>query len=644
MSTFKERSDDVIGEKDHLWIGTRLAGGYAESKGEPVKKYIRIFSLLFVLFIIAITIYNVMHAGQEFPEIDYTTLLARLEKNEIKEVHLTGGHLTVTDIHNKKFRSFAPDISNLLPKLEQKEISISASPEIDSPLSSLLTTAVSIIVLIVIGVFFIFRREGGSSAGFAKNKEISPFQSKHKVTFDDVAGVPEAKDDLVEIVEFLKHPEQYSKLGGKIPKGVLLQGAPGTGKTLLAKAIAGEANVPFFSISGSDFVEMFVGVGASRVRELFKQAKKNAPCIIFIDEIDAVGRSRGSDSGQGGGGHNEREQTLNALLVEMDGFGSGDTVIIVAATNRPDVLDPALMRPGRFDRQVTIMPPDIIGREKILGLYTKKVVMSPNVLLGDIARSTPGFTGAELANLINEAALMAARKGKESIETIDIEEAKDKILMGAERKGMVISDKEKNTTAYHEAGHAIMALLLPGADPLHKITIIPRGRALGMTLQVPLDDRHAYSKEYLENRIKILLGGRTAEEIIFNKFSTGASNDLQSATEMATKMVCEWGMSTLLGPRAYTVADQGFIGGASVRRLYGEETARAIDREINAIIENCYQESMIILEGKIDLLHSLAEKLLEKETLGPEEIRDVITAGLESGAGKFPKKRRDNIA
>ena len=605
---------------------------------------IRFFSLLLILFIIAITTYNVRQADKEFTEINYTTFLSRLEKSEFTAIHLQSGLLTVTDIHNKKFRCFTPDVKTLLPKLEEKKLTITASSSTASSFTSFRGIVISVLMFIAVWIFFVYRQQSGrgGSSGFVKSKEITPFQRKHMVMFDDVAGVPEAKEGLVEIVQFLRNPGKYSRLGGKIPKGVLLQGPPGTGKTLLAKAIAGEADVPFFSISGSDFVEMFVGVGASRVRDLFKQAKKNAPCIIFIDEIDAVGRSRGA--GGGAGGHDEREQTLNALLVEMDGFESGETVIIVAATNRPDVLDPALLRPGRFDRQVTIMPPDVVGREKILELYKAKVVMSQNVKLGELARSTPGFTGAELANLINEAALTAAKKGKNEIETIDIEEAKDKILMGAERKGMVVSDKERNTTAYHEAGHAIMALLLPGADPLHKITIIPRGRAMGVTQQVPLDDRHAYSKDYLEGRIKILLGGRTAEEIIFNKFSTGASNDLQGATEIATKMVCEWGMSTLLGPRAYSIGDEGFIGGDSVRQLYSQETEDAIDKEINSIIENCNQEAMIILEGKIDLLHSLASELIEKETLGPEEIREIVTSNLASKSGASPKERRDNIA
>jgi len=445
---------------------------------------------------------------------------------------------------------------------------------------------------------------------------------KLDITFEDVAGIPEAKEELVETVEFLKQPGKCTKLGGRIPRGVLLQGPPGTGKTLLAKAIAGEAGVPFYTMSGSDFVEMFVGVGASRVRSLFDQAKKKAPCIIFIDEIDAVGRSRGAAGAQAG--QDEREQTLNALLVEMDGFKSGETVIIVAATNRPDILDPALLRPGRFDRQVNILPPDVKGREEILRVHAKTLIMGKDVKLQQVAASTPGFTGAELANLMNESALMAARKNKDFIYTSDIEEAKDKILMGAERKGMVISEQEKKVTAYHEAGHAIVAELLPEADPVHKITIIPRGRAMGVTQQVPLDDRHSYSKEYLRSRIMTLLGGRTAEEIVFNQFTTGASNDLQSATEIATKMICEWGMSDLLGPRAYVVADQGFLQTGTVKRSYSEETAQAIDMEINKIIEDCYQETMIILEGKIAHLHKLAETLLLSETIDAEQVNIIL--------------------
>ncbi|MDH3360383.1 MAG: ATP-dependent zinc metalloprotease FtsH, partial [Desulfobulbaceae bacterium] len=481
-----------------------------------------------------------------------------------------------------------------------------------------LVSTLPLVLMIGLWIFINNKKQNGDKKSeFSKSK--ASLDPTKRVMFKDVAGIPEAKEELAEIVQFLKSPNEYTKLGGRIPKGVLLQGPPGTGKTLLAKAIAGEAEVPFFSISGSDFVEMFVGVGASRVRKLFAQAKKDAPCIIFIDEIDAVGRKRGA-GGDSAGGQDEREQTLNALLVEMDGFQTGETVIMVAATNRPDILDPALLRPGRFDRQITILPPDVKGRQRILEIYTDKVTMAKNIELDQIANSTPGFTGAELANLINEAALLAARKHKDAIDLDDLEDAKDKILMGTERKGMVISDKERSFTAYHEAGHAIIALTLSDTDPVNKITIVPRGRAMGMTQQTAIDDRHSYSKEYLSNRITILLGGRTAEELVFNQFTTGASNDLQMATDIATKMIGEWGMSEALGPRAYITSDSSFLGGSGTQRIYGTETARAIDMEINQLIENCYQEAMIILEGKRNMLDRMAEILLEEETIDAAQI------------------------
>ncbi len=587
-------------------------------------KYVRNYLIVVLITIVAVILYNVWNIENKPPFIDYTAFLTSLTNDEIRKVHLRGGEIRGEDAYGNPFMSFAPDVVNLIPKLQEKDVIISASSDRPSSTSTFWTSVFPALLIVGAWMFFMVRQQrGGGSSGFTRSKALISAERAQKVTFHDVAGVPEAKEELIEVIEFLRDPKKYTRLGGRIPKGVLLQGPPGTGKTLLAKAIAGEAGVPFFSISGSDFVEMFVGVGASRVRDLFSQAKKNAPCIVFIDEIDAVGRHRGAGAGSQGG-QDEREQTLNALLVEMDGFESGDNVIIVAATNRPDVLDKALLRPGRFDRQVTILPPDVKGREEILQVYAKIVVLSPDVVLNEVARSSPGFTGAELANLMNESALMAARKGKESIELIDIEEAKDKILMGAERKGMVISDKEKKTTAFHEAGHAVLACLLPNTDPVHKITIIPRGRAMGVTQQMPLDDRHAYSKEFLTNRIKILLGGRTAEEIVFNQYTTGASNDLQTATEIASKMVCEWGMTEQLGPRAYVKPDEGFLGGSSTQRIYSEDTARAIDREINALIEDCYQEAMIILEGKIDILHQLAELLLEKETIGAEEVEQLV--------------------
>ncbi|MEW6594758.1 MAG: ATP-dependent zinc metalloprotease FtsH [Thermodesulfobacteriota bacterium] len=585
-------------------------------------RYIRNYLLLMAAALAVLIGFNTYRMESMPPHLEYSAFLAKLGEGEIRSVTMRGGEITGTDAMGQPFATFTPAPESLLPRLEAKGVSISVRPE--SRASAFWTSTFP--VLLLFGgwmLFMILQQKKGSSGlgGFSRKHLPSASDSRPKVTFDDVAGIPEAKDELVEIVECLRDSRKITRLGGRIPRGVLLQGPPGTGKTLLAKAIAGEAGVPFYSISGSDFVEMFVGVGASRVRELFKEAKKNAPCIIFIDEIDAVGRSRGASGIQGG--QDEREQTLNALLVEMDGFRSDETVILVAATNRPDVLDPALLRPGRFDRQVTILPPDVKGRHQILQVHARQVVMAPDVDLFEVSQATPGFTGAELANLINESALMAARKGKEAIQLADIEDARDKILMGAERKGMVISEQERRITAYHEAGHAILAKLLPNTDPLHKITIIPRGRAMGVTQQVPLDDRHAYSREYLVNRIKILLGGRTAEELVFREFSTGASNDLQSATDIATRMVCEFGMSEVLGPRAYVTAAEGFLGGSGGQRAYSEEVARTIDQEINKLVADCYQEAMIILEGKINYLHKLAEVLLLQETIDGEEV-DII--------------------
>ncbi len=551
------------------------------------------------------------------PDVDYSTFLSQLHNDEVVAVELTGNKIVMTDKDDLKQQTCSPDVTTLVPVFIAKKIPMTVKP---APMPS---SGSSLGLFLIAGVmgYMIYSKKRGSKSMTSKSYMV-PADQASKVRFDDVAGIDEAKDDLMETVQFLKDSSEFTRLGGKIPTGVLLQGPPGTGKTLLAKAIAGEAGVPFFSLSGSDFVEMYVGVGASRVRTLFKDAKKQAPCIVFIDEIDAVGRSRSGGGGAGGG--DEREQTLNALLVEMDGFQSDATVIIVAATNRPDVLDKALLRPGRFDRQITILPPDVKGREMILKVYGEKICLAKDLSLRAVAASTPGFTGAELANLMNESALVAAHKKKDCVELVDIEESKDKILMGAERKGMVISDEERKVTAYHEAGHALLAMLLPEADPVSKITIIPRGRAMGVTQQTPLDDRHSYSREYLLDRIKILLGGRTAEEVVFNRFTTGASNDLQVATEIATRMVCEWGMSTALGPRAYVTADMGFLDGASQQLAHGEGTSRLIDTEINKIIEDCLQEAMIILQGKDDALHRLAAYLLEKETMNGDEVVKVL--------------------
>jgi len=478
-----------------------------------------------------------------------------------------------------------------------------------------------------LGIWIFFMRQmqagGGKAMSFGKSKARLLNDTKNKTTFKDVAGVDEAKEELHEIIEFLKEPQKFSKLGGKIPKGVLLVGPPGTGKTLLARAISGEANVPFFSISGSDFVEMFVGVGASRVRDLFEQGKKNSPCIIFIDEIDAVGRHRGAGLG---GGHDEREQTLNQLLVEMDGFENNEGVILIAATNRPDVLDPALLRPGRFDRQVTVGRPDVKGREGILKVHTSTVPLLDGVDLKVIARGTPGFTGADLANLVNEAALLAARDDKKAVAMVDFEEAKDKVMMGVERRSMVISEKEKKTTAYHEAGHALVAAILPGTDPLHKVTIIPRGRALGVTMQLPMDEKHTHQRSYLINSLAILMGGRCAEEICLGEMTTGAGNDIERATEMARKMVCEWGMSEKMGPLTYgTNEEQPFLGkGSSSQANFSDQTAKLIDQEVKSLVMGGYEKATELLKTNLDKLETMAQALLEHETLNAQHVKNII--------------------
>ena len=586
-------------------------------------KRIRNFLILLFFSVAGVMFYCIWNLANSAPRVPYSEFIEMLDAGEVTRVHIRGGKITGFDSHNSPFVTYSPDVEALIPQLLEKKVTVIAEP--DNPFITIGIFA-SVLSLLLMGVmWFVLNRKrvrgGVHTSGFTKNKaRVLNSSEGNRVTFEDVAGMPEVKQELKEIVDFLKNPGRFSKLGGRIPKGVLLQGPPGTGKTLLAKAIAGEADVPFFSISGSDFVEMFVGVGASRVRDLFAEAKKNAPCIIFIDEIDAVGRRRGADTA---GGQDEREQTLNALLVEMDGFASEDTVVIVAATNRPDVLDPALLRPGRFDRQVTLPVPDVMGRLKILKVHTKKIISTPDLDLERVARGTPGFSGAELANLVNEAALMAARKGKDAVEFSDFEEAKDKILMGAERRSLVVSAEERETTAYHEAGHAIIAKLLPDTDPVHKITIIPRGSAMGITQQLPLDERRTYSRRYLVNRIKILLGGRAAEEIVLDQRTTGAVNDLQMATEIATKMVCEWGMSDTVGPLTYAQEEGGFLGGRLIQKTFSEETGRAIDREIKKLVEGCYDDTIQLLRRKVRLLHMLAEILLMDETIDAEEL-DII--------------------
>jgi cell division protease FtsH len=579
-----------------------------------------------VIGLIVILLFNLFQANQPSrEEIVFSDFLRKVESGEVREVAIKGNQLSGRLSDGSAFRTYTVDYPDMVKLLRDRGVRIIVRPPDNNPWYAVFLQWVPMLLFIGVWVFFMRQMQGGGakalSFGKARARLIS--EKQNKITFQDVAGVDEAKEELQEIIEFLKDPQKFQKLGGKIPKGVLLVGPPGTGKTLLAKAIAGEANVPFFSISGSDFVEMFVGVGASRVRDLFGQGKKHAPCIIFMDEIDAVGRHRGAGLG---GGHDEREQTLNQLLVEMDGFETNEGVILIAATNRPDVLDPALLRPGRFDRQVVVPRPDVGGRGEILRVHTRRIPLAPDVELKVVARGTPGFSGADLANLVNEAALLAARQNKKSVEMLDFENAKDKVLMGVERRSMIISEEEKRTIAYHEAGHALVADFLPGTDPVHKVTIIPRGRALGLTQQLPIDDKYNYSKEYLVNRIIILLGGRSAEEIVLSQQTTGAGDDLEKATEMARKMVCEWGMSDRLGPLTFgKQEEQIFLGREFARHKdYSEATAVMIDSEIKGIVTNCAARARQIIEENLEKLHSLARALLERESLGGEEIARIL--------------------
>ncbi len=575
--------------------------------------------------ILSFNLFN--HPKTSSQSISYSDFLDKIDRGEVVSVTIRGNKVKGTLITNEPFQTYIPKDAKITPLLREHKVRIRVEPEEESPwYMTVLVSWFPMILLIAVWIFFMRQMQagGGKAFSFGRSKARLINDQTKKVTFKDVAGVEEAKEEVQEIVDFLKNPQKFTKLGGKIPKGVLLVGPPGTGKTLLAKAIAGEAGVPFFSISGSEFVEMFVGVGAARVRDLFQQAKRSAPCIIFIDEIDAVGRYRGAGLG---GGHDEREQTLNQLLVEMDGFDASEGVILIAATNRPDVLDPALLRPGRFDRQVIVPMPDVRGREEILKVHAKNVPLAENVDLSVIARGTPGFSGADLANLVNEAALLAARKGKEKVEMDDFEEAKDKVLMGKERKSMVISEEEKKLTAYHEAGHALVAKLLPGSDPVHKVSIIPRGKALGVTQQLPMDEKYTYSKKYLLTRLAVLLGGRAAEEIIFNDYTTGAGNDLAQATELVRKMVCNWGMSEKIGPVTFGRREEHiFLGKELVQsRDYSEETARAIDEEIKNTVSRTYHEVKNLLTKHIDLLHKIAGLLLEKETIDGATLDKIVT-------------------
>ena len=586
-----------------------------------------------IIVLLSVGLFNMFQdpnkLNSERDSLPFSNFLDEVDAGRVVEVKIQGNNISGVLANGKEFNTYSPNYPDLVDKLSDKGVSIIASPQEDKmpSLLGILLSWFPMLLLIGVWIFFMRQMQGGKGGamGFGRSKAKLLNEAQGKVTFNDVAGVEEAKEEVEEIVEFLKDPKKFSRLGGKIPKGALLIGPPGTGKTLLAKAIAGEANVPFFSISGSDFVEMFVGVGASRVRDMFEQGKKHSPCIIFIDEIDAVGRSRGAGLG---GGNDEREQTLNQLLVEMDGFDTNEGIILIAATNRPDVLDPALLRPGRFDRQVVVGNPDIIGREAILKVHVKKVNTGPDVKLRTIARGTPGFSGADLANLINESALLAARKNKRVVTMSDIEEAKDKVMMGAERRSMVMSEDEKKLTAYHEGGHAIVALNEEASDPIHKATIIPRGRALGMVMRLPERDQLSVTREKMHADISVAMGGRIAEEIIFghDKVTSGASSDIDMVTKMAKNMVTKYGMSTELGTIAYGENEEEVFLGRSVTKQQNmsEETAKKIDEEVKKIVDKGYERARKVLNEKIEDLHKIAKALLIYETLSGDEIRDLI--------------------
>ena len=595
-----------------------------------------------VIVVSAILLWQVVRSGsaaQKEQPINFSEFLTNVDQGNVSEVTINAQELRGKFKDGKAFNATAPvNYPDMIKALRDKGVNINVRDVTNGswPLQ-LLGTWAPLILLAALWFFMIRQMQtGGNKAlSFGKSRARLLSMQQKKVTFKDVAGVDEAKEELREIIEFLREAQKFQKLGGRIPKGVLLVGPPGTGKTLLARAVAGEANVPFFSISGSDFVEMFVGVGASRVRDLFEQGKKNAPCIIFIDEIDAVGRHRGAGLG---GGHDEREQTLNQLLVEMDGFESNEGVILMAATNRPDVLDPALLRPGRFDRRVVVNRPDVRGREEILRVHTRKIPLAEDVELNVLARGTPGFSGADLANMVNEAALSAARQNRKAVLQYDFEVAKDKVLMGVERKSMILSDEEKKVTAFHEAGHALLAVKLPHADPVHKVTIIPRGMALGVTMQLPIDDKHNYTKEYLETEIAILMGGRLAEELFLNQMSTGAGNDIERATELARKMVCEWGMSTL-GPLTFGKKEEQIFLGREIaqHRDYSEDTAIKIDMEVRRLVDEGYNKAKILLSDSREVLTRIAVALLEREVLDANEIK-LIVDGKELPPVKLPSK------
>ncbi len=604
-----------------------------------------------IIVFLTIGLYNMFknphNAVNAKDRINFSKFLSEVDNGRVVQVEIKGNNIEGVLSDGNKFTTYAPNDPNLIEKLSEKGVTISAAP-LDEKMPSLFGVLLSwfpMLLLIAVWIFFMRQMQGGKGGamGFGRSKAKMMNELKGKVTFNDVAGVEEAKEEVEEVVEFLKDPKKFSRLGGKIPRGCLLVGAPGTGKTLLARAIAGEAGVPFFTISGSDFVEMFVGVGASRVRDMFEQGKKHSPCIIFIDEIDAVGRSRGAGLG---GGNDEREQTLNQLLVEMDGFDTNEGVIIIAATNRPDVLDPALLRPGRFDRQVVVSLPDIIGREKILKVHAKKISMAPDINLRTVARGTPGFSGADLANLVNESALLAARKNKRIVTNQEFEEAKDKVMMGAERRSMVMTEEEKRLTAYHEAGHAIVTINEKAAYPIHKATIIPRGRALGMVMQLPEKDEVSQTREQLHAQMAIAMGGRVAEELIFgdDKVTTGAASDIEQATKRARAMVMRAGLSKELGPVAYGENEEEVFLGRSVARQQNmsEETAKKVDSEIRKFVEKGYERAKKVLNEKIDDLHKLAKALLVYETLTGGEIEDLINKNIYPASKEDLKVEDDN--
>ena len=593
-----------------------------------------------VIAVVLMTIFNnfAPRQGGNTTQLEYSSFLADVKQGQVSEVVIAGQNITATRQDGTTIKTFAPNDPDLINDLLRNGVVVDAKePEQPSLLMSIFISWFPLLLLIGVWIFFMRQMQGGGGRGamsFGKSKARMLTEDKNKVTFEDVAGVEEAKEEVAELVEFLRDPSRFQKLGGKIPRGVLMTGSPGTGKTLLARAIAGEAKVPFFTISGSDFVEMFVGVGASRVRDMFEQAKKHAPCIIFIDEIDAVGRHRGAGLG---GGHDEREQTLNQLLVEMDGFEGNDGVIVIAATNRPDVLDPALLRPGRFDRQVYVPLPDIRGREQILKVHMRKVPIDDDVDASIIARGTPGFSGADLANLINEAALFAARANLRTVKMEQFELAKDKIIMGVERRSLIMPEEERRNTAYHEAGHAVVAKALPGTDPVHKVTIIPRGRALGVTMQLPVEDRYSHTRSSLLSTIAVLMGGRIGEEVFMNQMTTGASNDFERATEMARNMVVRWGMSDLMGTRVYGENESEVFLGRDVttHKNLSNSTAELVDKEIRRIVDEQYSRARQIIEENRDKVEIMAKALLEWETIDADQINDIMD-------GKDPRPPADD--